>query len=292
MAVEPLRALVAGGFDVALVVTGADTKRGRGGSLSPSPVKEVALDLGLAVSHVVADVLDVGADLGVVVAYGRLVRRPVLEQLAMVNLHFSLLPRWRGAAPVERALLAGDDVTGVCLMQLDEGLDTGPVLATQIVPIAPDVTLRSLRAELVAAGTGQLLAALAGLMPTPVPQHGEITCADKLTSQDHHLDFHQSAVQLDRVVRLGEAWTTLRGRRIKVLQARAVESNGPQETVMAPEPAARHRHLAPGQLDGVEVGTGAGRLVLVTVQPEGRSAQSADAWRNGARLATDDRLGS
>ena len=106
---------------------GADKRRGRGGALVPSPVKQAALDLGLPVSATVEDALDAGADLGVVAAFGRIIRRPVLERLAMVNLHFSLLPRWRGAAPVERAILAGDERTGVDLMAVEEGLDTGGV---------------------------------------------------------------------------------------------------------------------------------------------------------------------
>jgi methionyl-tRNA formyltransferase len=106
IAVPPLEALVAGGHDVALVVTGADKRRGRGNETSPSPVKEAAMRLGIPVSHAVDDVLSVGAELGVVVAFGRLIKPHVLAELPMVNLHFSLLPRWRGAAPVERALLA------------------------------------------------------------------------------------------------------------------------------------------------------------------------------------------
>jgi methionyl-tRNA formyltransferase len=134
-AVAPLQALVGAGFDVALVVSQPDRKRGRGGALVPTPVKSAALELGLAVSDRVDDALTVGADLGVVVAYGRLVRPHVLARLDLVNLHFSLLPRWRGAAPVERAILAGDDETGVCLMRLEEGLDTGPVYACERLAI-------------------------------------------------------------------------------------------------------------------------------------------------------------
>ena len=147
MAVPPLRALVAGGWDVAAVVTRADARRGRGSGLSPSPVKAAAEELGLPVVHRVEEVLDLDADLGVVVAYGALVRRPVLERLPMVNLHFSLLPRWRGAAPVERALLAGDRETGVCLMQLEEGLDTGPVFACRTVAIGARTTAAELRSR-------------------------------------------------------------------------------------------------------------------------------------------------
>ena len=135
MAVPPLEALVADGFDVALVITRIDKRRGRGSDVAPSPVKAAALRLELPVSHLVDDALLVGADLGVVVAFGQLITAHVLERLPMVNLHFSLLPRWRGAAPVERALLAGDATTGVCLMQLAEGLDTGPLLDVVEVPI-------------------------------------------------------------------------------------------------------------------------------------------------------------
>src|SRR5699024_6785633 len=122
MAVEPLRALDAAGFEIVRVITGPDRRRGRGGATSPSPVKAAAIDLGIDVTHDPADAVTVGADLGVVVAYGRIISRDLLVQLPMVNLHFSLLPRWRGAAPVERAILAGDDRSGVCVMAVEEGL--------------------------------------------------------------------------------------------------------------------------------------------------------------------------
>ena len=130
-------------------MTRPDKRRGRGSALQPSPVKAAAATLGLEVTHRVDDVVAVGADLGVVVAYGQLVKRHVLEAVPMVNLHFSLLPRWRGAAPVERALLAGDTETGVCLMQLEEGLDTGPVFGCERVPITARTTAAALRADLV-----------------------------------------------------------------------------------------------------------------------------------------------
>ena len=138
MAVAPLLALHEAGFDIAHVVSRPDAKRGRGGALVPSPVKRAAIELGLPVSDRVDDVIGVGADLGVVVAYGRIIRPNVLDALAMVNLHFSLLPRWRGAAPVERAILAGDDRTGVCVMAVEEGLDTGGIYALAEVAIGPD----------------------------------------------------------------------------------------------------------------------------------------------------------
>src|SRR3954464_3619219 len=139
-AVEPLRALHAAGFEIPLVVSRADAKRGRGGALVASPVKQAALAPGLPVAGRIDGALGVRADLGVVVAYGRIIRPNVLDALAMVNLHFSLLPRWRGAAPVERAILAGDETTGVCVMAVEEGLDTGGVYSMAEVPIGPDQT--------------------------------------------------------------------------------------------------------------------------------------------------------
>ena len=155
------------------------------------------------------------------VAYGRLIRRPVLERLGFVNLHFSLLPRWRGAAPVERALLAGDAETGVCLMQLEEGLDTGPVFAHRRVPIDSRVTADALRRQLVEVGSELLCTTLDTGLHDPTPQEGEVTYAAKLTPADLEIDWGATADVIDRVVRVGGAWTTWRGRRLKVLDAEA-----------------------------------------------------------------------
>ena len=157
MAVPPLRALVAAGHEVVLVVTRADRRRGRGSAASPSPVKAAALELGIPVTDDIEQLLGIDAELGVVVAYGRIIKPHVLAHLPMVNVHFSLLPRWRGAAPVERALLAGDDVTGVCIMDVEEGLDTGGVHARRELPIGPTTTADDLRRDLVAIGTELLL---------------------------------------------------------------------------------------------------------------------------------------
>jgi methionyl-tRNA formyltransferase len=260
---------------VALVVSQPDRKRGRGGALVPSPVKAAAVALGIPVTDRVDDVLDVGADLGVVVAFGKLVKPHVLEGLPMVNLHFSLLPRWRGAAPVERAILAGDAETGVDLMQLEEGLDTGPIYAEERVAIDPDETADELRARLVGIGTTLLVDRLTNGLGTPRPQEGEPTYAAKLDPAEHELDWSQPASRLHGVVRLGRAWTTFRGRRLKVLRARPV-AEGPAE---------------PGALDGLVAGTGDGGLELVVVQPEGKGPQEAAAWRNGARPEPGERLG-
>jgi methionyl-tRNA formyltransferase len=239
-------------------------------------VKSVALDLGLAVTDRVDDVLEAGAELGVVVAYGRLIRPHVLAVLPMVNLHFSLLPRWRGAAPVERAILAGDQVTGVCLMALEEGLDTGPVYACEERAIGDDETLEEVRAALTETGSRMLVELLASGLPEPRAQEGEPTYAAKLEPEEHHLDWSRPAVELHRVVRLGQAWTTFRGRRLRVLRARMATGDG----------------LAPGELDAgtLRVGTGEGTVELVEVQPEGKGPQAAGAWRNGARLQAGERF--
>jgi methionyl-tRNA formyltransferase len=282
MAVPPLRALAGAGHDIALCVTRPDRRRGRGGQMTPSPVKEAATELGIAVTHDMDDVAAAAVELAVVVAYGRIIPTRLLDLVPMVNLHFSLLPRWRGAAPVERAILAGDDETGVCVMKVEAGLDTGPLYAVRTVPL-DDETLDALRQQLVAVGSDLLVDTLAGGvsgLPEPVPQHGDVTIADKITKEDLHLDWAEPAVQLKRVVRLGRAWTTFRGKRLTVLQA----------AVGHAEPGAAEH--APGSLLGPAVVTGAGTLVLQRVQPESRSPMSADEWRRGVRPTDGERLGT
>jgi methionyl-tRNA formyltransferase len=280
VAVAPLRALHAAGFEIPLVVTRVDKRRGRGSSLVPSPVKATALELGLAVTDQVDDILDIGADLGVVVAFGRIIKPHVLDVLPMVNLHFSLLPRWRGAAPVERAILAGDATTGVCVMAVEEGLDTGGVYRRAETPIDPDETLDELRGRLVVIGTELLLDALANGLGPVAPQTGEVTHAAKIDPSELALDFAAPAVAVHATVRLGDAWTTFRGKRLKVWRTRVVD---PAEIAIS---------LAPGHLDGSFVGTGDGVLELVEVQPEGKGRQPIVAWRNGARPTPTDRLGA
>ncbi len=257
--VLPLRALVDAGHDVALVVSQPDRRRGRGGRTSPSPVKQAALDLGLAVSDDVDDALAVGADLGVVVAFGRLIKPHVLAELPMVNIHFSLLPRWRGAAPVERAVLAGDERTGVDLMVVEEGLDTGGIYDRAELPIGPDDTVADLRERLSRLGADLLVANLARGLGEPVPQQGEPCYAHKLEAADLAIDWSAPAEAVHRLVRVGGAWTTHDGHRLKVWRTA----------------------LAPGGCDTVEVPTGQGPLWLVEVQPEGRRRMPAGAWANG-----------
>ncbi len=276
-AVPPLRALVDAGYDVALVVTRPDKRRGRGGEASPSPVKRAAVDLGLPVSHELADALGVGADLGVVVAYGRIIPIAVLEQLPMVNLHFSKLPRWRGAAPVERALLAGDASTGVCLMAVAEELDTGDVYEWAELAIEPDETADELRARLVTVGTELLIEALADGLDEPLPQEGHPTYAEKLSTAELEIDWSRPADEIHRVVRVGGAHTQVRGRRLKVWRISPRPDLPP-----APE----------GVLSGAVVGTGSQPIELLEVQPEGKRRMSASDWARGAALDVGERLGA
>lgn len=265
MAVPPLRALVDAGHDVVRVITRIDKKRGRGSALSPSPVKAAALLLGLPVSHDPDDVLDAverdGAELGVVVAYGRIIEPHLLDVLPMVNLHFSLLPRWRGAAPVERAILAGDAETGVDVMRVEEGLDTGGIYAEQRVPIDVDTTADGLRRRLVDVGSALLVERLAAPLEEwiddPRPQQGEEVYAAKLTKDEFEIDWSEPAELVHRRVRVGGTWTTFRGKRLKILSS---------------------------SLDD-------GRLIPVTVQPEGKAPMAFDAWRNGARPTSDELFG-
>lgn len=278
-AVPPLRALVAAGHEVVLAVTRPDKRRGRGGQLVPSPVKAAAAALGIPVTETVDDVVDTGADLGVVVAFGRIIKPHVLAAVPMVNLHFSDLPRWRGAAPVERAILAGDEETAVCVMDVEEGLDTGGVHAREVVSISADETADELRARLVDIGARLLVETLERGLGDPEPQVGEPTYADKIQPEELRLDWTRPAVELHRTVRVGDAWTTFRGARLKVHHSHVPDT--PQGD------------LAPGELGagGVHVGTGDGVLELVEVQPEGKGRQPAAAWRNGARPRPGERLG-
>jgi methionyl-tRNA formyltransferase len=281
MAVGPLRALVAAGHDITLCITRPDRRRGRGGTVTPSPVKEAAVSLGIAVSHSIDDVAMSGADLAVVVAYGRIIPEGLLNLVPMVNLHFSLLPRWRGAAPVERAILAGDHETGVCVMRVEAGLDTGPVYARRVVPVDDEVDLPTLQRELVEVGSALLVETLArGVagLPTPRPQQGEPTIAAKVTNEDLHLHWEESAVQLNRVVRLGRAWTSFRDHRLGIVKSR-------------PNAEAVDQGL-PGTLIGASVVTGQGTLSLLEVQPESRSPMPAEDWLRGIRPTEGERLGS
>ena len=273
-AVPPLRALVDAGHDVALVVTQPDKRRGRGSQLVPSPVKAAAQELGIPVTTKVDDVIDAGVELGIVVAVGCIIRPHVLDAVPMVNLHFSKLPRWRGAAPVERAILAGDTETAVAVMGVEEGLDTGPIHAEETVTIGEDETAEQLRARLVDIGTDLLVRTLERGLGAGTPQEGDPTYAAKIDAAELELDWTKSAQELHALTRITKPWTTFRGKRLRVLKARPTVAR-----------------LEPGELDGVMVGCGSGALELLVVQPEGKAAQDAAAWRNGARPQPGERLG-
>jgi methionyl-tRNA formyltransferase len=254
-------------------------------------VKEAALSMGLVVSHLVGDVTAVGAALGVVVAFGRIIKPDVLARLPMVNVHFSLLPRWRGAAPVERAILAGDRATGVCLMEVEEGLDTGGVFRRIEVQIGDHETAADLTSRLSRLGATLLVEALDEGLGKPEPQVGEPTYAAKIEPTELELHFDRPAADLERVVRVGRAWTTWRGRRLLVADAEAGGDRPPGLEVPDIE-VPRSRPLGPGVLGaGGLVGTGEGVLRLVTVQPEGRAPVPAADWLRGARPGPGERLG-
>lgn len=279
IAVPALQALIASDIDVAAVVTGPPRRRGRGAGPTPTPVAECAAASGIPVHHGL-DALDgLDVDLGVVVAFGTILPAALLARLPMVNLHFSLLPRWRGAAPVERAILAGDQRTGVCVMQVEEGLDTGGVLASTVVDIAADAHADALASRLAEVGATLLVDTLGGPLPAPVPQEGDTVYAAKLTPGDLVLDWSEPPDVLERRVRVGGAWTTARGDRLRVNGARPVRDV---------------ESLAPGELavDGrVLVGCRGGALELVEVVPAGRAAQSASDWARGWRPHPGERLG-
>ncbi len=261
-AVVPLAALVAAGADVRLVVSRPDRRRGRGSATEPSPVKQWALDHDLAVvtPERARDAIDAVAAAeptrGVVVAFGQLLPPALLDVFprGMVNLHFSRLPRWRGAAPVERAILAGDTETAVSVMGVEEGLDTGPVYAERLVPIGPAETAGELHERLVAIGAALLVETLPTI-DTVVPrdQTGEPTYAEKLRPEEFELHLDRPADELVRVVRAGNprpgAWIDLDGTRLKVWRAHAE----------------------------------AGRFLPDEVQPAGRQPMTLAAWRAGHR---------
>ena len=285
-AVLPLRKLVDAGHDIALVVTQPDRRRSRGPGRHPSAVKVAARDIGLPVvtperaSDVVDQVRRTEAALGVVVAFGQILPEALLAALphGFVNLHFSLLPRWRGAAPVERAILAGDAETGVCVMRVEEGLDTGPLYACERFAIDAETTAGELSHLLVVGGT-RLLVEIVPRVPelVPTPQSGEPTYAAKLSVAEFRIDPSRPAAELSRIVCAGSprpgAWFEVGGQRMKVLRARAV-GDGPEPGEVV-------------QSGGTAVlGTASGGLVLAEVQPEGRRSMGGAAWLGGRRGRT------
>jgi len=298
-AVPSLRALVEGGHEVAAVVTQPDREKGRGRVVQPPPVKPAAQELGLRVlqppkiraPEAIDALRALAPELQVVVAYGQILPRAVIDiaPRGTVNVHSSLLPRYRGAAPIHWAVVNGDAETGVTTMLIDEGLDTGPTLLSRATPIGPEETTPELERRLAALGGAVLLETLDGLAKgtlRPVPQdHAAATLAPLLEKDDGRIDWSQAAEAIARRVRGLQPWpgtaTTHGGRDVKILRAR----------VEAP------RDAAPGRVeavdgDGFVVGCGGGTaLRVLEVQPESRRTMPAAAFAAGARLAAGERLG-
>jgi methionyl-tRNA formyltransferase len=284
-AVPSLQRLLDGPHEVVAVVTREDSPQGRKRVLTPTPVAEVAERAGVEVvktnrlAPVVDDLVAVQPDLGVIVAYGGLVREPLLSapRLGWINLHFSLLPRWRGAAPVQRAIIAGDQETGVAVFQLVPELDAGDVFAMQEHPIGRNQTAGHLLEVLATTGAhvlGGVVDALAAGTAHAHPQHGEPTLAPKLTLEDGRIDWQDDVYAVDARIRgvtpEPGAFTTIDGARLKV-----------QEAAIAHEAV----RLAPGHLEALAgrilAGTGSGPLELLRVQPAGKREMAAADWWHG-----------
>ncbi|MFE6356604.1 methionyl-tRNA formyltransferase [Streptomyces rochei] len=299
VAVPALDALIASErHEVAAVVTRPDAPAGRGRRLVASPVAERAEEAGIEVLKPVKPrdpeflerLREIAPDCCPVVAYGALLPRAALDVPARgwVNLHFSLLPAWRGAAPVQHALMAGDEITGASTFLIEEGLDSGPVYGTVTETVRPTDTSGDLLTRLAFAGAGLLAATMDGiedgsLKAVPQPEEG-VTLAPKITVEDARVDWAAPALRVDRVVRgctpAPGAWTTFRGERLKLVQAVPV----PDRTDLAPG------QLAAGK-NNVYVGTGSYAVELLWVQPQGKKPMRAADWARGVRIAEGELLG-
>lgn len=297
VAVPTLR-LLAATHEVVAVVTRPDAPLGRRRVLTPSPVAQAAAELGIPVikaarldDAATTEITALDADLGVIVAYGGLVREPLLSapKSGWINLHFSLLPRWRGAAPVQRALIAGDAELGVSVFQLVPALDAGDVFAMRTVPVPADATADvalDVLAEDGAALTLNVVSAIADDSAAAVPQVGEHTSAPKLSLEDGLLDWSEPLENLYAryrgVTPEPGAHTTVSGARLKILEASPSAADTPP--------------LAPGEINGTKnavlIGTASGPLEVHRVQPAGKGAMAAADWWRGQRGPETMRAGS
>ncbi len=266
----PALRTVAGRHEVAAVYSQPPRPAGRGQKDRPSPVQEVAEGMGIPVrtpptlkpADVQADFAALHADVAVVVAYGLILPQPVLDapRQGCLNIHASLLPRWRGAAPIHRAVMAGDARTGVTIMRMEAGLDTGPMLLSEATPIGPEETTGALHDRLSVMGAGLILRALDGLASLPaVPQPAEgVTYAAKIDKSEARVDWTRPAAEVDRLIRglspFPGAWTMAGGERLKLLGSRLVEGSGLPGTV----------------LHGLTVACGDGAVEVTVAQREGR----------------------
>ncbi|MEV4942724.1 methionyl-tRNA formyltransferase [Streptomyces zaomyceticus] len=300
VAVPALDALLSSGrHEVAAVVTRPDAPAGRGRRLVASPVAQRAEEAGIEVlkparprdEDFLARLREIAPDCCPVVAYGALLPKVALDIPARgwVNLHFSLLPAWRGAAPVQHSLMAGDEVTGASTFLIEEGLDSGPVYGVVTEDIRPTDTSGDLLTRLAFAGAGLLAATMDGiedgaLQAVPQPVEG-ITLAPKIQVEDAHVDFAAPALRVDRVVRgctpAPGAWTVFRGERLKLIQVTPL----PDRTDLAPG------ELAAGK-NNVYAGTGSYAVELLWVQPQGKKPMKAADWARGVRITAGERLGA
>ncbi|MFD0024152.1 methionyl-tRNA formyltransferase [Streptomyces sp. NPDC058382] len=300
VAVPALDALIASGrHEVAAVVTRPDAPAGRGRRLVASPVAERAEEAGIEVlkparprdEDFLARLREIAPDCCPVVAYGALLPKTALDVPARgwVNLHFSLLPAWRGAAPVQHAVMAGDEVTGASTFLIEEGLDSGPVYGVLTEEVRPTDTSGDLLTRLAFAGAGLLAATMDGiedgtLHAVPQPDEG-VTLAPKITVEDARVEWSAPALRVDRVVRgctpAPGAWTLFRGERLKLVQA---------------VPVLDRTDLAPGELsaakNNVYVGTGSHAVELLWVQPQGKKPMRAADWARGVRIVPGELVGS
>lgn len=298
--VPALVELIAAGHDVAAVYTQPPRPAGRGQKLTKSPVHEMAESHGIDVRHpeTLREPADRAAfaaldlDLAVVVAYGLILPRAVLEapRLGCINLHASMLPRWRGAAPMQRAIMAGDTVTAMQVMQMEKGLDTGPVLLSETVPIAPDETAGSLHDRLASIGADMLPRALAALErgslePTPQTEDG-VTYAEKISSAEAQIDWRRPAHEVDCHIRglspVPGAWFELAGKdgkpvRCKALMSRPAEGGGAPGTVLETGKA-------------LVIACGEGAVALTRLQRAGKGVQPAEDFLRGTQLSPGDRV--
>jgi methionyl-tRNA formyltransferase len=288
-----LAAIANAGHDVTLVLTQPDRPAGRGMSLQPSPVKRLALERGIALFQPATlkeaaaqeRIAATGAEVMVVAAYGLILPQAVLDlpPLGCVNIHASLLPRWRGAAPIQRALLVGDSETGVCIMQMEAGLDSGPVLLHEAVPIGAEDTAGSLHDRLALLGARLIVATLARLPLAGEPQPEEgVTYAHKIGKGDTLIDWSASAAELERHVRafnpVPGAQASLEGHAVKVWRAAAVAGNGEIGRILRVD------------RDSIFVACGAGALAVAELQKAGGKRLSVKQFLAGHPLTAGDRF--
>lgn len=292
-AVPSLSELLANGFDVVRVYTQPPRRAGRGKKLTKSPVHQFAEIMGIPVetpekfrvSSVIDGLEALNVDVACVVAYGQILPQRALDAptYGCLNLHGSLLPRWRGAAPVQRAIMAGDAETGVQIMQMEKGLDTGDILLSEIVSIDPTDTAASLSDRMSRIGAGLWPRALGALQRgglTPTPQEGEPTYAHKIDKAEALIDWTRPASELDCHIRglspFPGAWTKLGGKRLKVHLATVEDGSGVPGTVLD---------------EGLLIACRVGALRLVTVQPEGKPKMKAEDFLRGSQLQCGTKLG-